>query len=108
MREGYFISKKRYPKITGKEAEIFVSLFNDDDLKIFVFWHYLKGLTLEECAEKMHYSKRQIERMSTLMKDIAIQKMLKLLASEPDEYKTKFLKIANVINGDFLKEEFYV
>lgn len=62
--------------LTKKEAERLINIMPDDNLKNFCRLHFLEKLTLEETAEKTHYSKRQAERINKALKNYALKVLL--------------------------------
>ena len=45
-----------------KEVRLVIDSVDDDELHTVLYWHYLKLMTWEQVAEKMHYSVRTIKR----------------------------------------------
>ncbi|MDE6784121.1 MAG: DUF1492 domain-containing protein [Ruminococcus sp.] len=45
-----------------KEVKSVIDSVDDDELHTVLYWHYLKFMTWEQVAEKMHYSVRTIKR----------------------------------------------
>ena len=95
----YFSHLYSRPILTGTKAKIFINLFSDADYQKIAQLKYVEGKTLEECSVLMNYSKRQIERLHTQMKDIAIIELLNLVESDT-ENAIKLLKIKNILNGE--------
>lgn len=71
----------RKPLFTNEtEAQLFVSLFTDFDEEIYIEIAkliFVDGLTNEEVAIQIGYSKRQIERIRTLLMKVALKRAIK-------------------------------
>lgn len=75
---------KKAPKkplfTNDKEAQTFVNLFNDfhieDNYRKIAKLVFVDGLTSEEVAEEICYSKRQIERIRAELMKIALKKLI--------------------------------
>lgn len=44
------------------EVKTVIENIDDDELQAVLYWHYIRLLTWEQVAEKMHYSDRTIKR----------------------------------------------
>lgn len=81
---------------TGEQGKLFVELFHDKNLRMLAHLHYVEGYSLDECAEKMNYSNRHIERMNTRLKDVAIDELMNLVSSGTSS-AMMILKIKNIV-----------
>ena len=86
-------NRKRF---TGEEGKLFVELFADKNLRKLAQLHYVEGYPLDECAEKMDYSNRHIERMNARLKDKAIDELMSLVSSGTSS-AMMILKIKNIV-----------
>ena len=64
-------------KFTQEEAEKFSKLMPNEKLCKFVLLRYKYGCSLNETAELMNYSVRQVERMSAVATKNALKILLK-------------------------------
>ena len=73
----------RIPLFTEKkEVDLFISLFGDLDEEIYIEVAkliFIDGLTNEEVAEKIGYSKRHIERLRSKLIKVALKRAVKEL-----------------------------
>ena len=59
-----------------KEADIFISLFDNESLKRIAKMIFVDGLTNEETADEMFYCKRQIERIRADILKTAVKRLI--------------------------------
>ena len=100
MRDNPHNKTYNRPVFTGKKADIFLSLFHKECLKQLAYYKYVKGYTLEQCAEEMNYSKRYIERLNVELKNVAIVKLVDLFAESETESEAKLCQIRNILNSE--------
>ena len=91
----HYDTSKR-PKFSGEQSKLFVELFHDKKLRRLAQLHYVEGCSLLECAEIMNYSNRHIERMNSLLKDVAIDELMHLVSIGATG-AMKILQIKNIV-----------
>lgn len=94
----HYVTENR-PKFTGESGKLFVELFADKTLRRLAQLHYVEGYSFNQCAEIMNYSERHIQRLHPILKDIAIDELMKL-ASSGTTIATKILQIKNILAED--------
>ena len=94
LKPHYNTSKRT--KFSGEQTKLFVELFHDKKLRRLAQLHYVEGYSLLECSEKMNYSYRHIERMHSLLKDVAIEELMYLVGLK-DSGAMKILQIKNIV-----------
>ena len=66
----------RKPLLNQKQGEIFIACIDDDIQKNIAQLIFVDGMTNEEVAEQIHYSKRQIERIRINLMKSVLQKLI--------------------------------
>jgi len=78
--------------LTKEEAERLINIMPDDILKEFCRLRFIEKLTLQETAEKIHYSLRHAERINVYIKNYA----LKVLLQAPQPNTEALITIKNL------------
>ena len=71
-------------------------MFADKNLRRLAQLHYVEGYSLLECAEKMDYSSRHVERIHAQLKEIAIYELMNLVSNGATG-AIKLLQIKNIV-----------
>lgn len=74
-----------------KEADIFITLFDDESLKTIAKLIFVDGLTNEETADETFYCKRQIERTRAVVLKTAVKRLIEKQIPKKPNYKSKHL-----------------
>lgn len=56
------------------EIKLFISSLDSGDEKMFLYYYYIKGLTMEKCAKALGISRRSVYRLKLKSLDIALEK----------------------------------
>lgn len=58
------------------EIKLFISSLDSGDEKMFLYYYYIKGLTMEKCAKALGISRRSVYRLKIRSLDFALEKYL--------------------------------
>lgn len=83
---------QKHIRISEKEKDILLGLFNNDIHRKLAKAYYVDGHTLEQCAEIIHYSKRQTERLKWEIDKIAFYQLLTLVTQSENAMKLARIK----------------
>ena len=92
---------KQYKEALSKdEAKRLISIMPDDTLKTLCRLHYLERRSLDETAYKMHYSKRQVERLNRAAIDYALRVLLKTPEADTISLITIKALVEDMLSGE--------